>query len=112
MTVTASSNNPGLIPNPSVTYNSPDTTGYITYTPTPNVSGTATITVTVMDNGGTANGGVKYRLADLHGDRHAGQPAPTLDPLKNPPRWPITTASQQTIALTGISAGAGDTGRR
>jgi hypothetical protein len=33
-------------------------TGALTYTPAPNVSGTATITIVGKDNGGTANGGV------------------------------------------------------
>ncbi|HEX8890651.1 MAG TPA: Calx-beta domain-containing protein, partial [Pyrinomonadaceae bacterium] len=32
-------------------------TGTLTYTPTANASGTATVSVTLMDNGGTANGG-------------------------------------------------------
>ena len=33
-------------------------TGNLTYTPAPNASGTATITLRITDNGGTANGGV------------------------------------------------------
>ena len=57
LTVTASSNNTALI-NPSVTYTSPNSTGTLTFTPAANSFGTATITVTVMDNGGTLNGGV------------------------------------------------------
>jgi len=32
-------------------------TGTLTYTPAPNANGTAAITITLMDNGGTANGG-------------------------------------------------------
>lgn len=32
--------------------------GQLTFTPAPNASGTATVTVTLTDNGGTANGGV------------------------------------------------------
>ncbi|MEK7678284.1 MAG: Ig-like domain-containing protein, partial [Verrucomicrobiota bacterium] len=58
LTVTASSSNTGLIPNPSVTYTSPSATGSLSYTPVANASGTATITVIVTDNGGTSNGGV------------------------------------------------------
>ncbi len=56
--VTASSNNTGLIPNPTVTYASPNATGSIAYTPVASLTGSAMVTVTVMDNGGTANGGV------------------------------------------------------
>jgi hypothetical protein len=57
LTVTATSNNTALIPNPAVTYTSPNATGSLTYTPVGNANGTAVITVTVTDNGGTANGG-------------------------------------------------------
>ncbi len=49
--VTASSNNTGLIPNPTVTYTSPAATGSLSYTPVANASGSAVITVTVTDGG-------------------------------------------------------------
>jgi len=46
--------------NPSIFAVAPslDSTGTLTYTPEPLVSGTATITVELMDSGGTANGGI------------------------------------------------------
>ena len=56
--VTASSGNTALIPNPAVTYTSPQATGSLAYTPVAHQYGSALITVTVMDNGGTANGGI------------------------------------------------------
>ncbi len=56
--MTATSNNLALIPNPTVTYTSPNATGSLTFTPVAGQSGSATVTVTVQDNGGTANGGV------------------------------------------------------
>ena len=58
VTITATSGNPSVVPNPTVNYTSPDATGTLTFTPVTNVFGTATITVVVYDNGGTANGGV------------------------------------------------------
>jgi hypothetical protein len=58
ISITATSSNPGLIPNPTVVYSSPGSTGSLTFTPVAGQAGTATITVTVTDNGGTANGGV------------------------------------------------------
>jgi hypothetical protein len=58
LTVTATSSNPGLIPDPTVTYTSPNSIGSLSYTPVANRSGTAIITVIVTDSGGTANGGV------------------------------------------------------
>jgi hypothetical protein len=54
LTVTAISSNPNIIPNPTVTYTSPNNTGLITFTPVLNASGTATLSVTVND-GGTSN---------------------------------------------------------
>ncbi|HZP12129.1 MAG TPA: Ig-like domain-containing protein [Nevskiaceae bacterium] len=58
LTVTATSSNTALIPNPTVTYASPSATGAIKFTPVARQSGASTITVTVKDDGGTANGGV------------------------------------------------------
>jgi hypothetical protein len=49
--VTVTSSDTGLIPNPSVTYTSPESTGSLSFTPVANQSGTATITVTVEDSG-------------------------------------------------------------
>src|SRR5438445_1158760 len=55
LTVTASSNNTSLIPNPPARYTSPNTTGSLSYTPVANANGSAIITVTVTDNGGGTN---------------------------------------------------------
>ncbi len=75
--VTASSNNTGLIPNPTVTYTSPAATGSLSYTPVANASGTAVITVTVTDGGLDDNLGdarrQRDRRPDLHGHRHRRQ---------------------------------------
>ena len=57
LTVTASSSNTALIPDPTVTYTSPNATGTLSYIPAANANGTATITVAAQDDGGTANGG-------------------------------------------------------
>lgn len=51
LNVTASSSDPGLIPTPNVTYTSPNPTGSLSFTPVANMSGTATVTVTVRDAG-------------------------------------------------------------
>ncbi len=57
LTVTATSSNTGLIPNPTVTYTSPRATDTLGFTPVANVNGTATITVTVED-GQAANNSI------------------------------------------------------
>ena len=49
LTVSATSNNTALIPDPTVSYTSPNATGTLSYTPVANANGTATITVTVGD---------------------------------------------------------------
>lgn len=59
LTITATSGNTGLIPNPTVNYTSPNTTGTLTYTPVAGVSGTAVITVTVND--GATNNNILVR---------------------------------------------------
>ena len=51
----ATSSNPALIPTPTVTYTSPDTTGSLTFTPAASASGSATVTVTVNDGAASNN---------------------------------------------------------
>jgi len=58
VTITAASDNTAVIPNPTVNYTNPATTGTLTFTPVTNTFGSATITVVAQDNGGTADGGV------------------------------------------------------
>ena len=106
----ATSNNPGLIPNPSVIYSSPGSSGTLNFTPVANASGTAVITVTTMDNGGVANGGKNTTTQMFTVVVTAVNVAPTLDPINSPPPILVNSA-RQTIALTGITAGAGDTGQ-
>ena len=53
----ADSSNPMLIPTPIVVYVSPNSAGVVSYSPLASQSGTVTIAVTVMDDGGTQAGG-------------------------------------------------------
>jgi len=53
LTLTAVSDNPALVPAPAVFYTSADTTGRLEFTPVPNASGAATITVSVSDGAAT-----------------------------------------------------------
>ena len=55
LTVKAVSSNPDLIPNPTVNYTSPNTTGSLAFTPAPYATGTSIITVTVDDSGANNN---------------------------------------------------------
>jgi hypothetical protein len=96
LTLTPSSNNPALIPAPTVNYLSPATSGSVLYTPAANRFGTATITVTATDSGGTANGGVNSLTRTFDVTVSAVNDAPTLDAIATPP---------QTVNLAGITAG-------
>ena len=49
LTVTARSSNPGVVPNPTVNYASPQANGSLAFTPVTGASGSAIITVTVND---------------------------------------------------------------
>lgn len=55
VTVTASSSNPALLPDPSVSYSSPSSTGTLTLNPSVGSTGSAVVTVTVQDDGGGSN---------------------------------------------------------
>jgi hypothetical protein len=55
LTITALSNNPGIIPNPTITYTSPNPNGSLTLRPEVNTFGTALITVTVNDSQASDN---------------------------------------------------------
>ena len=105
LTVTATSSNPGLVPNPTVGYTSPNATGTLTFTPAVNAFGTATVTVVVHDNGGTANGGV---------DSVTNIFTVTVQAVNQPPSFTaganqmvLENASAQSVAnwATAISAG-------
>ena len=110
--VTASSNNTGLIPNPTVTYTSPAATGSLSYTPVANASGSAIVTVTVTDGGldnnlGTPgdNGTVSRTFTVVvSGDNDP----PTLDAIPDPAAI-LEDAGAQSVNLSGITAGGGET---
>ncbi|MDB5385027.1 MAG: cya 3, partial [Planctomycetaceae bacterium] len=59
VTISATSDNSSLFNSPlSINYTSPGATGTLFLTPNLNANGSATITIVVQDNGGTANGGI------------------------------------------------------
>lgn len=105
VSITASSDNTGLIPDPVVTYTSPDATGTLTFTPVTDATGTATITVTVSDDGGTDGGGVNTTTMTFMVSVTGNQP-PTLNEIGNVER---TALGAFTVNLAGISDGTGFT---
>jgi hypothetical protein len=100
LTVTASSSNPALIPNPTVNYTSPNTTGSITFTPVAFASGSATVTVQVNDGGLSNNIVTRTFTVTVNPVNQS----PTLNALAN---VNINEgAGLQTVSLSGISSGA------
>ena len=108
--VTATSSNAALIPTPSVAYASPAATGALTYQPAADQAGTADITVTVRDAGsdgilGNTDDGVVSRTFTVVVNQTNAPP--TLGAIADPAAID-ENAGLQTVNLTGISAGAGE----
>lgn len=100
LTVTASSSNPGLIPNPTVAYTSPTATGTISLTPVAFAFGSATLTITVNDGGLSNNIVTRTFTVTVNPVNQT----PTLNALAN-----VTVnenAGAQTVNLSGIGSGA------
>ena len=109
--VTASSDNLALITTVTVDYISPSTTGALRFTPLPDQSGRAVITVTVTDGGldgdlstvadnGTVSRSFTVTVQPLNDP-------PTLDPLPKSIAIPLGLSSR-TLPLAGLTAGGGE----
>ena len=66
--------------------------GTLTYTPAPDANGLATITVTALDNGGTANGGINTSTAATF--------TITVDPVNDAPSF-NAGSNQSAVSLLG-----------
>jgi hypothetical protein len=97
--VTAVSSNPNLIPTPSIAYTSPNTTGSLRFQPVSNVTGTATISVTVNDGGSTNSTITRSFTVTVN----AVNQMPTLNTLSGVSI--NENAGVQSVALTGITSG-------
>ena len=111
LSVTATSDNTGLIPDPILDFDGQSSTGTLKFTPVADQFGTATITVTVEDGGldndlGTPddNGSI---LRTVVVKAEAVNDEPTLDALSDVNI--NEDDSEQTVNLTGITAGGGET---
>jgi hypothetical protein len=100
LTLSAASSNTGLIPNPTITYSSPNTTGSLSFVPVANANGSSTITVTVND-GQSLNNSFTCSFTVVV---NAVNDIPTLAPLTN--LVLAEDSGPQTVNLTGISSGA------
>lgn len=111
LTVIAQSSQPSLIPDPQVNYAAADTTANLVFTPIANQSGVATITLVISDGGTdystetTGDNRTIYLTFDV--TVNSLNDDPELDSLSD--LLLLKNASEQTVNLSGISAGGGET---
>lgn len=107
LTITASTDNPALVTSLEVDYTAPAETGVLNYTLAPDASGTATITITVNDHGGTAyNNGDLQKAIQFTLTVVAVNDIPSLDAIAD-----VTVSAYpeaHTINLSGIADGDPD----
>jgi hypothetical protein len=105
--VTATSSNPSVVPNPTITYSSPDDSAELSVTPISNAFGSVVVTVVVED------GGVDNDLATLNDNSLVTQTfTVTVLPVNDAPavdtpndivvNW---NSQQQSLGLSGIGSG-------
>lgn len=106
LTFVATSGNTAIVPDPVITYNGTGSSATLRYRPIANASGVVTITVVAIDNGSagaphqnTYSGSFQVQIAEINS-------APTLDAISN--LSVMEDAGLQTVTLSGITAGAGE----
>ncbi|WP_310396935.1 FG-GAP-like repeat-containing protein [Hymenobacter sp.] len=103
VTITAVSDDPGLIPNPTIAYFSPTSTGTLRFQPAPDAFGTCLISVTAAD--GQAQGGTVVRTFRV--TVNPVNDAPTLDAIPDVIITTVQTSDfQVSVPLSGITSGA------
>ncbi|MCI0536873.1 MAG: Ig-like domain-containing protein, partial [Verrucomicrobiales bacterium] len=103
LTLRATSNNPNLLPHPTVIYSSPAATGTLTFAPVNNAHGSALVTMILTDDGGTENGGVNAVTNTFSVTVNSVNDPPTLAAIGD--LTIIENAPPQIVSLPGISAG-------
>jgi hypothetical protein len=103
LSLTALSGNSSIIPDPTVTYTSPNSTATLTFTPVSGAYGSASITVMVDDGGVVSNTIIRSFTVNV---LPVNDP-PTLAPLSNLSL--DENAEAQVVNLSGITAGTGET---
>ena len=100
LTVTAFSSDPTIVSNPTVNYNSPNSTGSLTFAPVTNAFGQVTLTV-MVDNGNTVSNTI---IRSFTVTVNPVNVPPTLSPIAN--MVLNENAGLQTVTMAGISTGA------
>ncbi|HET6558444.1 MAG TPA: Ig-like domain-containing protein [Prolixibacteraceae bacterium] len=107
LTVSATSSNPSLVPNPVVEYTNGEFNGKLKLTPAASQKGTAVVKVTVKDNGGILAEGIDTTIMTFN--------VTVYDEVNNPPAMNslvnvsvLQDSPEQTVSLRGITDGDDD----
>lgn len=106
LTFFATSGSTAIIPDPVIAYEPSASVATLTYKPAPNVSGLVSITVVAVDNGATGGAHQNSYSGTFQINIEEINNAPTLDAIANLDL--PEDAGEQTIALSGITAGEGE----
>src|SRR5262249_30259347 len=106
LSFSVTSSNTALLPTPPIASTNPTATGYLTFTPVANLPGTtsntsASITITLTDNGNTAAGGQNTIQRSFVINVAPVNQAPTLNPIANPPALLENTLTATATATLG-----------
>lgn len=103
--IVATSDTPGVVPDPTVEYTTGNSTATLKFTPVPGAFGTAVITVTATDGGDTSNGGTNAVTRQFTVTVGSEAERPVLDPagILGLPPHPAYSAA----AYTGPASFAG-----
>ncbi len=104
LTVTATSSDNSIIADPTISYSSPNQTGYLYFTPIPGKSGTVTITVTVKDDGSVSGGKGQNTTT-----RSFTVTVQNTQPVATENTTTLNEGAQAAITLAGIN-GVGNSG--
>src|SRR6185436_12524032 len=104
LTVTAVSSNPGLLPNPFVSYTATATNGTLVLRPGNGQQGNATITVTVEDTGTTNNTFVRTFQVNINAPANVG---PTMSLIANQTVSEDTTVGPLPLIVRDSTTAAG-----
>jgi hypothetical protein len=103
LTLSATSGNPSVLGNPTITYSGGPTAVLSLPVPALHSNATVPITVRLRDSDGTANGGVDVIERTFNVQVVAINDPPTIAPIAN--LNIADTAGEQTVTLTGLSDG-------
>ncbi len=106
LSVTAFTDDTTLVKVSNIQYNSPEDTGSVTIEPVENAFGIIPITVQILDDGGTTNGGVDLSETTFYINISPINDSPIFNLLDN---IQIFEDSETIIELTGIQAGPWET---